>query len=535
MGESTNAVLNRALMRLTRRSERVDRGRLVDTFVNIGPLFTLVSSIDHQVIFGRRGTGKTHVLNYLSDSRVKEGDVVVYVDLSNIGSTGGIYSDQNIPLAERATRLLVDTLLAVHDTLYDYFVEHAEELDLSRTGPLLDRFGESITQVRVVGEVETHQDEERSAKAQSTTRFRASLAPDSIKLSAVDERSAETSRSQSSSVGRRGREQHVVHFGSIRKVWEEIIGVISPRSVWLLLDEWSSVPIDLQPYLADLVRRSIFPVRGTVVKIAAIEQRSFFSFPQGKGSYIGIELGADAAADVNLDDFMVFDNDATRARAFYRSLLFKHIQSTDVFQKAALGIDSEVAFLRTAFTQLNTFDELVRASEGVPRDVINIVIQAAQYAGAFPIAVEEIRRAAHTWYQRDKETAVKSKENAIELLHWIIGEVIGSRRARAFLLRTDSRDELIDALFDARVLHILKRNISTHDEPGVRYNVYKLDYGCYVDLITTAKSPQGLLTLDDKDDNGKAQFIEVPPDDYRAIRRAVLRTDDFYRGIQKSS
>ena len=90
------------------------------------------------------------------------------------------------------------------------------------------------------------------------------------------------------------------------------------------------------------------------------------------GNYIGIELGADAAADVNLDGFMVFDNDSARARSFYRSLLFKHVQATETFQRAALGIDTEVCFLRQAFTQINTFDELVRASEGVPRDAINL-------------------------------------------------------------------------------------------------------------------------------------------------------------------
>jgi len=429
----------------------------------------------------------------------------------------------------------VDTLLAVHETLYDYFVEHSEDLDLSRTGPLLDRFGDSITQVRVVGEVETRDGRNESITQRDSGRCATTLSASHASFSALVESCTEISSANSSSVDRRGREQHVVHFGATRKIWEEMINVIAPKSVWVLLDEWSSVPIELQPYLADLVRRSIFPVRGVVVKIAAIEQRAMFSFPQQRGNYIGIELGADAAADVNLDDFMVFDNDATRSRAFYQSLFFKHIQATDIFQNAQLQMDSEMALIREAFTQINTFDELVRASEGVPRDAINIVIQAAQYAGLNPIAVEDIRRAAHAWYQRDKETAVKSKEKASELLHWVIGEVIGERRARAFLLRTDTKDELIEALFDARILHILKRNISTHDDPGVRYNVYKLDYGCYVNLISTAKSPEGLLPLDEADPMGVAQYIEVPPDDYRAIRRAVLRLDRFYKGIEPES
>lgn len=529
MTESENATLNRAFMRLARRSERVDRGRLVDTFVNVGPLLTLVSSDDHQIIFGRRGTGKTHVLNYLSDIRANEDDVVIYVDLSNIGSSGGIYADPSLPVTERATRLLVDTLLAVHDTLYDHFVDAAERHDLSRTGPLLDRFGDTITEVRVVGEISTSDSRGARTRTKRSSGTDIGLSGSSVDVGLRAEMEQERESEAQEKITRRGNERHSVHFGSARRTWEEMIEIIQPRRVWLLLDEWSSVPIELQPYLADLVRRSIFPVRGVTVKIAAIEQRAAFSLPLERGNYLGIEVGADAAADVNLDDFMVFDNDSVRARAFYRSLLYKHLQSTDVYQAASIDLRTEVEFLRLAFTQVNTFDELVRASEGVPRDAINIVIQAAQYAGSRPIAVEDVRRAAHAWYQRDKEAAVRSSDTAAALLHWIIKEVIAQRRARAFLLRSDAKDPLIETLFDSRVLHILKRNISTHDEPGTRYHVYKLDYGCYVDLIATARAPAGLFKLDTAQPDGSIQYVEVPPDDYRAIRRAVLRVEDFYQ------
>jgi hypothetical protein len=77
-------------------------------------------------------------------------------------------------------------------------------------------------------------------------------------------------------------------------------------------------------------------------------------------------------------------------------------------------------------------------------------------------------------------------------------------------------------LYDARVLHVLKRSISTHDQPGVRFDVYKMDYGCYVDLIATAKAPRGLLPTDSDD------FLDVPPDDYRSIRRAILSIENFH-------
>lgn len=88
---------------------------------------------------------------------------------------------------------------------------------------------------------------------------------------------------------------------------------------------------------------------------------------------------------------------------------------------------------------------------------------------------------------------------------------------------------LIEALFDARVLHILKKSVSSPDNPGERFNVYGLDFGCYVDLVTTAKAPLGLFARD-----GTETFLDVPPDDYRSIRSAVLDLDLFKRSLAGS-
>ena len=141
-----------------------------------------------------------------------------------------------------------------------------------------------------------------------------------------------------------------------------------------------------------------------------------------------------------------------------------------------------------------------------------------------------IRDGAKNWYQRDKGAAVNSNSIAQALLHWIIDEVIGQRRARAFLLQSNTNNELIDYLFDSRVIHVLKKNVSAHDQPGVRYDVYKLDYGCYVDLINTSKATQGLLPFSELEEaKNQNLFVEVPPDDYRSIRRAILDLEAFSR------
>jgi hypothetical protein len=114
---------------------------------------------------------------------------------------------------------------------------------------------------------------------------------------------------------------------------------------------------------------------------------------------------------------------------------------------------------------------------------------------------------------------VSTKPNAQELLNWIIDEVIKHRQARAFLLGSEEKDELIEFLYDARVLHVIRQGVSAQDLPGRRFNVYSLDYGCYVDLINTTRAPRGLF---EADVDGRAGFVEVPYTDFRSIRRAIL-------------
>ncbi len=527
MSQTVNESINLALMRLSRRSEKVAPETLVRTFVDIGSLFTLLSIVDNQIIFGRRGTGKTHALRYLAETRKASGDAAIYLDLSNIGSSGGIYADQSLSVTERATRLLVDTLVGLHDELYEFCVDYAEKHDLSVTGPILDELGMAITDVRVVGQVEEEVSGLRSQVKREEGSGEAKLSPNDVKVSLARNKSSELKTEGVYSRRIEGQLHSTVHFGSVRRILERLSKAINPVRIWVLLDEWSSVPLDLQPYLADLLRRSIFPITGFTVKSAAIEYRSAFKMAGPQGSYVGIEVGADISADINLDDFMVFDNDAERAREFYISLLHKHVIGSGLSGDEVGDQLDERDLVRQAFTQINAFDELVRAAEGVPRDAIHIASLAAQYALRVPIGVPHVRRAAKYWYQTGKESTVRAREEAIGLLHWIIDNVIGNRKARAFLLRSNITHPLIEELFDARVIHVLKRGVSTHDQPGARYDVYKLDYGCYVDLMATARAPLGLFLVDEEDDS--SGYIEVPQDDYRSIRRAILDLEDFER------
>ena len=174
------------------------------------------------------------------------------------------------------------------------------------------------------------------------------------------------------------------------------------------------------------------------------------------------------------------------------------------------------------FTARETFKELARASEGVVRDLINIFTSAyfnARRRGRGKIDRQAILEAARLWFEQDKSRYLDEQLQGV--LSRIISEVIGNRRARSFLLpRELERHPVVQRLFDARVLHPMQRGYSDRDSPGVRYNIYTLDYGTYVDLLGTSRQPD--LGLEVGDTAEAQSDLVVPFDDERSIRRIVL-------------
>ena len=101
----------RAVSKILQRSERqVDDEKIVETFVDLGVVAQLANR-NNQIIYGRRGTGKTHVFRVLR-SQLEDEDqdnIVVYVDARTLGSSAQ-FSDPSVELQRRVIALLRDIL-----------------------------------------------------------------------------------------------------------------------------------------------------------------------------------------------------------------------------------------------------------------------------------------------------------------------------------------------------------------------------------------------------------------------------------------
>ena len=292
----------------------------------------------------------------------------------------------------------------------------------------------------------------------------------------------------------------------------------------VLIDEWASIPIDLQPYLAEFLRKGLLPVSRCTLKIASLEHRSSFR-TRLNDKDVGFDVGADISTGLDLDDYFVIDRNPELVLSFYGDIMFKHLQiylpPNYLCQK--YGILAPADLIAACFSSNEAFKEIARAAEGVVRDLINIFRLAFfnfVKRGRPKIDKSAIRNEAREWYEKDKSAYLDDKMEKV--LARIIQEVIGTRQARAFMVsRAVQKHPLLQRLIDARVLHLVQRGYADKDNPGVRYNIYSIDYGAYVDLIGTKSQPQLELTIEDPGELS-LDAPEVPLEDKRSIRRIIL-------------
>ena len=513
-----NTQLMQAVSNILRRSEKQPEVEgLIKTYVEVGVLPQMHNK-NNQILLGRRGTGKTHVLRVLGEQ--EKLSVVTYIDLRMLGSAQE-YTDSERPMTQRCINLFKDFLLEIYNSLLEVVTSTENQKTISaNVHHKLEEFEEAITHVASTqskAQLTKEKTTESSAKLESGVNLTLNSMGGHI-----GQNSGRQSSDKTTSVVEEVFEDSLI-FAEITRSLEGAIDASGKDGLFLLIDEWPSLPLDIQPYFAEFIKRVFLLSARSTVKIASLEYRSQFFRQRANNNVLGFELGSDIFVDLELDDYFVYDRNPEEVTRTFEELLYKHIDNgiSGNFLSSELNIGTPQELKRRLFTTQNAFVELVRAAEGVARDFINIFIAAyfdAHRKGQENIGIPDIRNAAKTWYEKDKETNLQDCQQ--QFLHSVVGSVIRGKKARSFLLQRDqAKNALIRSLFDYRVLHLMQKGYSDPSNPGIRYDIYTLDYGTYVDLINTQSQPD--LGLEIKISNQDQDRV-VPFDDKRSIRSIIL-------------
>ena len=557
---SRNPELGSVKSALQERAERApDDERLVATFVDPGVLQQLHAGKNY-ILYGRRGTGKTHLLKYRAHEAVRasRGVVAVYVDLSKTTDTeiAGQRADK-----DTVTSQLVHILKSLLGQLRDDVVRRRGE-PRAELKAHFDELEAIVQAVRIA-------DPEITA-AQSLTEGTKDRGGLGAKVSATGasisaDFSAETSSQRSGSTTSKGRGIPVVDFTALDRAFVRLLEAAEIELVLLLLDEWSDVKTEIQPELADVVLRAFMKNNRFAVEFGAIEYRCRFSRPLDQNQVVGFDHGSDVAQTVDLDEFYAFQGDDQRIRMMFSRLLFNHVcvaaafaamkrdestprgkfsrlfvsgqtrEAPDQVLKELLrlteasetwgsnfmnrigsqymalhfGTDDHHAF-RAALFGPGAFEEIVTASGGVVRDFIKLFVRAFDRArqdedrGA--IGIEDVRTAASALYVSEKTKEMKPPQD--EYYKELVRLALVEAGTPYFAVLPKSRwADPVHALLDQRIVHRVNRGYSDADNPGRLEGVYTLDYAVCSSRLQPDETPDAHFPESGKEDaRGSAQL-----------------------------
>lgn len=482
-----------------------------------------VISIKDQIIYGRRGTGKTHLLKALQEKLLADDQkyLPVYIDLRTFKPTLESNNDLYYALII-FQEIVVEVLKCVYvnlDYLYQEYTVEQQKIIIDpqrrKILALLEKFNRSF--------------DGKSFTKMGETGFRVNevkkLATN-LKIAKIPELFG--SKEVNKEIESEDEKIKYISFSDMSDAISQLLEAVDIDRIFCLLDEWSEIPETSQYILAEFLKRTFVPKKVTL-KIAAIPNRTQLI----SENRIGLEDGGDIFG-FPLDNRYIYELYPEITKAFFNELLYKQLylmapQLYEIFydNKEKRPVHNFI----NIFLANQALREILIASAGIPRDFLNIFISAYNIfftkTNNRHLVVADIRNATVEWYGVDKKKTVDANSNAKLLLDKIINDILITKKRCHFLIpeKYEKVKELND-LIDLRVIHLRKRGISHKGNKGVVYNVYYLDYACYTSTNLYHNKINTTLLNE----------IETI-DDFREIRRVSLEDkffEDFNMNIGNS-
>lgn len=485
-----------------------------------------ISNIDNRnntVIYGRRGSGKTHLLKALQENILNrfadDRNFPVYIDARRIvplvPSSESSPEINSILIFKYLMQELSHNLAANIDTIYELnqfdksssFSKKTWEGEISELfkGIYLEFDGRIFSKPT---SLTVSEEEIKSLSGGATI----SKSPSLEVKGNIEKKNSGT------------REKNAyISILDITNHLEILIKQLGVNRLTLIIDEWSEIEIDTQIHLAEILKKS-FSAIPVSIKIAAIPNRTNLGIKREQ-KFFGLEDGGDIFG-YQLDMRYVFEVNKAQTRDFFNDLLYKHLFSLDSSSIETLFRDNKTKQQKTInlFLANVALNEIFVASAGIPRDFMNLFIGAydkfmmTSSQNAKRIGVKHLRIANSEWYETDKKKQVDKHVVERQLLTEIVREIIENKKSIHFLVPEKyAQNKHIQNLIDFRVMHLRRNGYSHKDHPGISYNVYSIDYGCYNSLNISKK----------KLDSSMLDNLQL--NDFREIRRISLEDAFFNR------
>ena len=469
----------------------------------------------NQIIYGRRGTGKTHLLKRLEEEYIFKFDeyrvVPIFVNGSKLKNQANIIAEKPQAIA---LSLYIEFIKTLVSNLHEFI---NSQLDTSIFDKLFNRrqnqtaqkaqtIAKELNDLLVKGEVRFLPAGEASDEVQTLNETAAKVSG-GMDLNLSDPRSigwmVNLSARRNKEAKKSGvtfrtiKGQVILPFSQVAIKIQELLTLLDGSSLVVLFDEWSDIDyrLDTQPYLADMIKRTFSSITHMHVKLACIPIRTLLATPITPNNLIpiGYEEGDDISADVDLDSIVCLQNDLEQFLPFFIILLKRHMGMTLEWVKSMEMLEFEKFVCNEVFEAPDVFSELCQASAGVPRDFLQLFRNATSTQvslKAANLSLLHIRTAAAKLHE-SKRHSFEQESLELSILDDIYRSIVAKHKTYLFLLKENhSRNPAIQMLWAERLIH--KMPASYYDSnTHIRYIYYLMDYGECVDLLSAEAAKRG--------------------------------------------
>lgn len=439
----------------------------IKTFVNHGGILERLQNERNQIIFGRRGSGKTLLLNNF---------------LRNYPATFTFHAKVNLEQFKGDS--LEDAICGTLISIFEQYRNHVDpapkgywdrttaylrkaisggKSDLGTINATLQYLQGLLAEVENSEVVSEEKDSETNTSALKMglkgTKFEIKEGGDQSK---AIKKTYRLKKGDSLKANKRAIRSLLI---SLTKSWKL-------KKMYISLDDFYFIRKEYQPYFIDFFHNL---TKGTniILKVATIRQRSQLSIKTE--TFIGVDLTDDIQPidlDFTLDRFDSLQSFMTQIlNAFISSSYAESVKISDLIDPPA-------------------FRALCIASGGVPRDFLTYFIEVCEVC---------ISRNSHASVQDVYDIASKYLNNKLQhfeqdsqddkavlwsTLAYIRREIITKQRTNVFLLstsvnqRSEALDQVVKELVDMRLLHQLATNLRIDGRPDL-CNAYLLDMAFY--------------------------------------------------------
>jgi hypothetical protein len=516
----TGADLRESFDAIHERAENLDVSLDVAALYVDTALLPTLLPLKNQIVYGRRGTGKTHLLLRLAaeyrDTFPERRALPVFIDGRHIRYAPAVADSMPVALSICYRRFVEALVTSLRDLMHDEIALNvferiwpgggnrkraariAGELERLRR---LSRFGEvEPGQGRGDIEVAQRRAEAHAAGVSLDAKVRATVLQGiGGAIEARAAASASASEEMEESLKLTYEALAILNFRAIADGLKAVLDELETRAVVILFDEWSAIPRAYQPAFADMLRSTQAGTKQIVVKFGCIPFHTQLALKTAGGERIGFPVGEEVFVDADLDRLCNSYTDAGGTAVFLLSVLHRHLGMRSPEVRAMAPQAATPFLIGRLFENEAVVSELLTASAGIPRDFLRIVVTAYRRdPDALPISERRARQAIHDFFTNEKsQQLVEVPPETQGLFDRLFKDVCMPAETPFFFVSTAKRSNTaLRELWDARLIHLLHADhvAFAGGKPGT-YDVYVMDYGRFASMRNTAKGEEMAGTL----------------------------------------